>query len=69
MLVVLIQGELGNKLRRNCYNFLIEKYRKEKLCVDWNLLTSEYRRTSEEGVQSPGSDKGMQEESQQCRDN
>jgi hypothetical protein len=62
MHVTMIEGEFADNIRKACYDYLIEKYRREKWKVDRHLCEGEYRRTGEKGLQSAGSAPGMSPE-------
>jgi hypothetical protein len=53
MHISIIEGNSTDKIRRTCYDYLKEKYRREKL-YDSRLCKGEYGGTSEERVQSEG---------------
>jgi hypothetical protein len=62
MHVTMIEGEFADNIRKACYDYLIEKYRREKWRVDRHLCEGEHRRTGEKRIQFTGSAQGVSEE-------
>ncbi|GAA4705707.1 hypothetical protein GCM10023228_07320 [Brevibacillus fulvus] len=61
MLVHFLTGDSSDRIRSDCYRYLIEKFRRERL-HGRDLRESEHRGTGEERLQSAGPDTGMPEE-------
>ncbi len=56
MRVKIIEGELTDRIRRACYAYLVEKYRREKLQDGGDLRSSLDRRIRSTGIQHTGPD-------------
>lgn len=64
MQVNFIEGVCADEIRKNCYFYLLEKYRKEVLMRDRDLRQGEHGRASQEGIQLKGSDQSLQRKSE-----
>src|SRR5690606_26374424 len=62
MRVKIIEGELTDRIRRACYAYLVEKYRREKLKDGGDLLSGIDRRILPTGIQHTGPDPRVPEE-------
>ncbi|GAK43195.1 hypothetical protein TCA2_5690 [Paenibacillus sp. TCA20] len=61
MHVKLIAGDSNDKIRMACYDYLLEKFRREK--HDRYLRQGEHRRTSKTWIQPERSDSSVSDES------
>lgn len=59
MQVVIFEGACADEIRRNCYYYLMRKYRKEKMKLDRDLCEGQHGRTIKERVQLEGSGEGV----------